>query len=176
MWDVAPIHPIHPSINKCANVNVAPIHLLAPIEPTHPSEYDEAEAPAREGLSIRRNLVGERHWNTALALDVLAETLTGLGRYREAEPLYLQAIDTYEETLGADHHRTALCRQDYGLLLLKLGRYEDAEQKMLFGLQVLEEDRARQETIRHLIELYETWGKPEKAAEYRAMLLKEQSK
>ena len=59
-------------------------------------------------------------------------------------------------------------RHNYGLLLTKLGRYEEAERELLFALQVYREKGLRaQRTIGHLVELYEAWGKPEKAAKYR---------
>ena len=59
----------------------------------------------------------------------------------------------------------------------QVGRYEEAEPHLVGALETLtsrfgsEDDRTRS-ALRRLIMLYEAWGKPEKAAEYRAMLPK----
>ncbi len=62
-----------------------------------------------------------------------------------------------------------------GLCRFRMGRYEEAErafQAAYSGFRdVLGEDHIRTtHVVRSLMELYETWGKPEKAAEYRALL------
>ena len=59
--------------------------------------------------------------------------------------------------------------------LTKLGRYGQAEQLLLAAHQVMqtklgEQHERTQKAINRLFELYEAWGKPEKAAKYRALL------
>jgi hypothetical protein len=59
--------------------------------------------------------------------------------------------------------------------MTELGHYERAEQLLLAAHGVLRSERGEQQTrtqraVRRLTMLYEAWGKPEKAAEYRAML------
>jgi non-specific serine/threonine protein kinase/serine/threonine-protein kinase len=141
--------------------------------------YEAAEAPARESRALHLKLLGETHWLTGATLRVLADTLSGLGEYQESEQLYRQAIPILRESLGPDHFRTAICRRNLGAVLTKVGRYEEAEKEVLFGFRVFqgygEAHQRTQGTVRYLIELYEAWGKPQKAAEYRAMLTKEES-
>ena len=60
---------------------------------------------------------------------------------------------------------------------LNLGDPVAAEKELLSGFHVFrdrfgEADRRTQGTIRYLVELSESWGKPEKATEYRALLAK----
>ena len=57
----------------------------------------------------------------------------------------------------------------------RLERYEEAEKILLAAYPVLQgqfgEQHVRtQKAVSHLVALYVAWGKPEKAAEYRALL------
>ncbi len=64
---------------------------------------------------------------------------------------------------------------DHGVCLAGLGRYAEAEASLLEGHELIERgfgvEHARTvEAIRALIDLYDAWGKPDKAAEWRAKL------
>jgi len=65
----------------------------------------------------------------------------------------------------------AYTRIDFGICLTRLERFEDAEEQLLRGYKKLIQDSVSTErVVARLVQLYETWGKPEKAAEYRAIL------
>ncbi len=54
-------------------------------------------------------------------------------------------------------------------------KFEEAEPQLLDGYSQMKNDpkvtkERMQEALRRIIELYEAWGKPDKAGEYRAML------
>ena len=62
------------------------------------------------------------------------------------------------------------------MCLVELGRYEEAEPLLLEAyprLRLEHPDRA-EDTIRYLVKLYDAWGMPEKAAEWRAKLAEEE--
>ncbi len=67
-------------------------------------------------------------------------------------------------------------RVHHGMCLVELAQYEEAEPLLLEAYRGLLLDPAldTKDTIRYLVKLYDTWGKPEKAAEWRAKLPTEQ--
>src|SRR5262249_47457801 len=96
------------------------------------------------------------------------------GEYAEAEKMERQAIDTYLKSLQPDHLRIFRSRSHLGACLVKLKRYREAEEQLLAGYDGLKAalgDRhaETQKATGRLIELYEAWGKPEKADSYRAL-------
>ena len=62
-----------------------------------------------------------------------------------------------------------------GACLIKLKRYREAEEQLLSGYAGLkaamgDQHAQTQKTVNRLIELYESWGKPDLAEPYRALL------
>jgi tetratricopeptide (TPR) repeat protein len=138
-------------------------------------DYDAAQSLAREALALHRKLSSGRHRRVAYALETLANSLVGLGRYAEAERLFKNALGMYQELLSADHWALAVCRSEYGHLLIQVGRYPEAEEELLHAFKVLhdqlgEQHHRTERILRRLVDLYEAWGKPAEAAQYRASL------
>jgi hypothetical protein len=88
-------------------------------------------------------------------------------------------VNIYRDSLGTDHFELAQVRNEFGSCLVKAGQTERAEELLFVSrhfLSTLGELHERtQLAVRNLVELYETLNRPEKAAEYRAMLNKEES-
>ena len=62
-----------------------------------------------------------------------------------------------------------------GDLLIKLDRYADAEDHLQIAYAELEEavgmeDELTRSVLGHIVDLYTAWGKPDKAAQYQALL------
>ncbi len=96
------------------------------------------------------------------------------GRFQEAEALYRRLLSTTEAVPPQRKGEILALRAGLGRLLTELGRYDEAEKELLQSYELLEQafGEERPETqwvIEPLIELYEAWGKPEKAAEFRAL-------
>ena len=73
------------------------------------------------------------------------------------------------------HRRWLLYRKHYGQSLLRIGRISEAEEILTQAYRGLSDtfgasDRRAKEVAGYLVELYEARGRPEKAAEYRALL------
>ena len=61
-------------------------------------------------------------------------------------------------------------------MLIKIQKYDEAEQQLKSAYERYSsilgtEHSFTQDTLKLLIELYDVWGKPEKAEEYRALLV-----
>ena len=100
--------------------------------------------------------------------------------YAECEPLVRESLETGARVLGADHWRVAESRSLLGEALAGLERYEEAEADLLESYAALDvalppARRARRlpAAAERLVKLYEAWGKPEMADEWRAKLPEE---
>lgn len=158
----------HPYVLACRN-NLAHLYKKMGL-------YDEAEPMFREVLRALRALHGSDHPSIATALTSLGLVLAGKGDFGAAEPIFRDAVAVARRTQsGGDLGRVAFTEDLHGECLTQLGRYEEAEPLLLGAYPVLKvskgDDHLRTvEAIHRLIDLYDKWGKPEKAAEYRALL------
>ncbi len=105
----------------------------------------------------------------------LASALQDMSKLDQAEPLYRQAIETARRVLPADDRSIPQYQIAYGACLTKLERYEEAQEHLLAGYEGLKkaqgkEHKQTRKALQRLVELYEAWGKPEQAAEWRAKL------
>ena len=111
--------------------------------------------------------------------DVLGvPPLLGLGRRREAESLEAATIPSMRRVLGDLHPGTCLSLLVLGGLYVDDGRYAEAEPLLLSAYEgyarTFSPDNADvQEAATWLVKLYEAWGRPEKAREWRAKLTTE---
>ncbi len=134
---------------------------------------DEALAAYAEALAARRRALPEGHQEIGISLTGLGNLLRKLGRPAEAEALLQDALAIREAGLPAPHWATAVAQGNLGLALLAQRRFGEAEahlkasHRTLQALSDSEPDRLH-EARRHLVELYEAWGRPEEAARYRA--------
>jgi serine/threonine-protein kinase len=136
--------------------------------------YEEAGALYRQALAMRRKLLGNEHPSMGQNLHDLAVLLYLEGEYAKAEKTERQAIDILQKALEPGHWGIQRSRSYIGACLVKLKRYREAEEQLLpayAGLKAGRGDRhaETQKAVSHLIELYEAWGKPEKADPYRAL-------
>jgi serine/threonine-protein kinase len=138
----------------------------------HKKDYVAAEPLYREALEIDRATRGIRHASVALTTSALARLVCDRGDHAASARLFAEAVRTYAAALGPDHWRLANSRSAYAACLIRHRRHAEAEALLLAAFPVL---RARlgdghvatRETAERLVELYEAWGRPEKAAAYR---------
>ncbi len=139
---------------------------------TAQGKYSEAETLMREALVIDRAALGNDHPSVALTLVFLSDTLTRAGRQREAEQVAREALTINIHRLGPDHPRTKDAQGALGIALAKQRRWPEAEELLLKYGALLESSKSDVEgdfdkVARLIVEMYEAWGKPEKAAEWR---------
>ena len=88
----------------------------------------QAEALLRQALTIREQVSGMTHPDTAQSLSNLGDLLTSQGRYEEAEPLLQRALAILLEKLGSTHPEVTQVSEKYASLLERMQRNEAAAQ------------------------------------------------
>lgn len=137
--------------------------------------YLDAKLLLEEALAGKRSVLGEEHPSTLTTMKNLALVLQQSGSIDEAEDLYSTAIASARRVLGNTHPDTINLMSKLASLHQDQKRFAEAEVLLELAYRNLEELRGLQhgrtiERIRALSSLYEAWDKPERAAEYRALL------
>jgi serine/threonine-protein kinase len=136
--------------------------------------YAAAEPLAREALAITRRLWGV-HPDVAASLNHLACVLLAKGDPAAAEPPARESLVMRQRLLGDTHPLVALSLHDLASVLVAEHKYAAAEPLLLRSLALYrqtlgDESPAVAMTLGSLGDLYEAWGKPQKAASYRALI------
>ncbi len=160
----------HPDVAQSLN-NLASVLDLA-------GQFDEAEAMYRQALVLRRKLIGNDHPDVAETLEGLAVVLQQRAKLGEAEELMRECLQIYGSKLPDDwRHFGAQAR--LGEVLLAEGKTNEAEKLMVTGVNGL---KMRADTIpanckgrlsttvQKIVQLYETQGQFDRAAEWRKRL------
>jgi hypothetical protein len=105
-------------------------------------------------------------------------SLLDLHRAGEAEPLFRECLRLRRESLPPGHWLIASAESMLGECLTAERRYAEAEALLLRSRSSLESSRGSSgdprvvQATERLVTLYDAWGKPAKAAEWRAKLPK----
>ncbi len=137
----------------------------------------EAEPYCREAMETRRRVLGDEHFFTRFSINNMVELLIAQSRYAKAEQLARENLPGNITMRDEDDWQTAQAHSLLGEALAGLGRYEEAQTHLLEGYAGLDASapggrrpRFLPASIERLVHLYDAWGKPEKAAEYRELL------
>jgi non-specific serine/threonine protein kinase/serine/threonine-protein kinase len=151
-------------------------YLVASLEEAE--RYAEAESWRRKWLASVRATAGADSVSYAVNLTGLGDVLISQGKWAEAEAALREALAVHEaKQPGAfvTHDTRAML----GSALAGLRKFAEAEPLMTRGyeglastLPTMPGDYRRKVVEAHdrLVRLYEAWGKPEKAAEWRTKL------
>jgi eukaryotic-like serine/threonine-protein kinase len=142
----------------------------------HEHRLAEAEKAFRESLEIRRKALPVDHPDIATSLIELGDVLAAEGQAPPAEAMLREALEIRRKKLPNEDPGIAEAESALGACLTRLRKFDDAESLLLRSYQVLRSKQgasaSMQEARRRLIDLYNAWGKPEKAAQYRTNLPK----
>ncbi len=138
-------------------------------------DVEAAEALIGEALELHRRIYGEQSLSVAEDVLQLAEIMLLRGDLPAAESHVREALEVRRNSLPAGHWEIAHAESVLGAALSGLGRYGEAEALLLSAYPILRERRSERapftrDALERIVALYEAWGKPEKAAEYRALL------
>ncbi|MFC1572212.1 tetratricopeptide repeat protein [Candidatus Eisenbacteria bacterium] len=137
--------------------------------------FAEAETLYRQGLSIVKEKLDSGHPHIGSSCTGLGASLLALGRAEEAEPLIRESLAIREASTPKSERLIAGSKSLLGACLAQLGHPEEAESLLLEAHPILLDSRrsfmlTKRASCRRLIELYEAWGKPERAALFRETL------
>ncbi len=124
----------------------------------------DAEGPARESLELRRRLDVDV-WRGCLFLGAALE---GQEKHAAAEPLLREALPAIVAGSWLHAWATSLL----GGALAGQGRFEEAKPLVVGGYEALapppDVDLHKRAALERVVKLYEAWGKPQEAEEWRA--------
>jgi tetratricopeptide (TPR) repeat protein len=140
--------------------------------------HARAEDLFEKVLEARRRVLPGPHPDTTSVMASLGGVRLQQGRFAEAAPLLREALDRYEKAAPESWARFATqCM--LGASLAGQADYAGAEALLLPSYDKLlswkaaipvDGGRAQEEIGKSIVRLYETWGKPEKAAEWRGRI------
>ena len=137
--------------------------------------FEEAEEMFRQVLEMDRKFLGENHPYIAITLNNLGVLQVNKGAYEEAEKSFREAIVVFKKTFPENHWQIANVNSLLGGCLSKLERYGEAEKLLVDGYSIINKQfgashRRTIAALKRVIELYDAWGKSDKAEEYRVKI------
>ena len=141
------------------------------------NEFGAAEKLLRGALEVRTRRLGPEHADTAATMTLLAGVLIETGRYDEALRLAADAHVLYLKSLGSKHWKTASAASAEGAARAGLKQFEQAEPLLVDSRTVLHSGTGAatyylRSSDRWLARLYQSTGRPEKAAKYLAQAVR----
>ena len=138
-------------------------------------EFEEAEPLARDLVRIQRDSDRVGPSDRARSLHRLADILMHNGNPAEAEPLLRECLEILLGPPGQDDQQIANTQSLLGACLTALKRYEEAEALLLESYPRIESTEEESDDLaraagQRIIDLYNSWGYPDKANEWRAKL------
>ena len=136
-------------------------------------DFPGAEAALRRALAIFEN-IGDQHFQVGICRKGIGWLYLEMGRSEEADEELRRALAILEESLPGDHWNIAETRSLLGASLVRRGRFEEAEPLLISGFELLAGQRGTghkrtRGALERVVDLYESWGRDEKAAEYREL-------
>jgi predicted Ser/Thr protein kinase len=135
--------------------------------------YDEAERFLSDALEKSVRVLGPDHPRTADSMSYLATVHEDCGRFAQAESLYRTALAARRQNMGDEDPHTLSSWRGLVRCLVALEHFEEAE---LLGIECYEQHlihfgmghKRTDDLAGSLVKLYEDWGRPDDAAEWRA--------
>jgi non-specific serine/threonine protein kinase/serine/threonine-protein kinase len=134
----------------------------------------EARPYYERAFAATRRLYGEEGIRTVSAESNLALLLRDLGDLDAAEKHARSAVEHADRSMAGNAYR-GIIHREHATILLRMHRFGEAERELDAAWSVLSEapgygpDHPRsQDVVDTYIDLYTVWGKPERAAAWRA--------
>jgi serine/threonine-protein kinase len=126
-------------------------------------------------LDIYRKIYDDKHYLIAVAISNLASAIYAKKDYPRAEQLYREVVRRFTAAQGSDHSNTGIAHEKLGHVLLRERRFAEAQVETQAGYDVLVKQTSGSSSFlkgarKDLVAEFDTLGKPEKAAKYRAEL------
>jgi tetratricopeptide (TPR) repeat protein len=141
----------------------------------HQGKYIQAELLFTKVLEGRRRALGSGHPDTLISTNDLALLYLYRQKYSEAEGLLREVLKTEEQRMSHSWARFN-SQSMLGASLAGQKKYAEAEPLLLSGYEGMLQREATipaasriklEQARKWIVQLYQDWGKPEKAAEWR---------
>ncbi len=138
-------------------------------------KYAQGEQLYSKFLEVSRRVLGKEHPYTLSGMYGLAQLYVHQGKYAQAEAQLREAISSYQEAKIETWGRYS-CQSLLGASLAAQKKYAEAEPLLLSGYEGMLQRQATipaagrfrlEQAGKSIVQLYQGWGKPEKAAEWR---------
>ena len=106
-------------------------------------QYTQAESLLKPALSLREQVLGQEHPDTANTLNTLAWLYVLQGNYQQAEQLVQPALANFESVLGKEHPEVATALNTLASLYMHEGKYVQAESLFQRELTIREKSLGR---------------------------------
>jgi non-specific serine/threonine protein kinase/serine/threonine-protein kinase len=135
----------------------------------------QAEPLFSKLLEVRRRVAGPQHPTTLAAINAMASVYLKEGKYGQAEPLLREELSGYPKG-KTDSWDRFNCESLLGGSLAGQEMYLKAEPLLLSGYEGLHRQEStvpfsRRVEVKHaaerIVQLYEAWGRTDKAADWR---------
>ncbi|MGD8453828.1 MAG: tetratricopeptide repeat protein [Phycisphaerae bacterium] len=138
-------------------------------------DFDTAERLLTKALEMRRALYGPDNELVVSSLNNLAWMLYTKGDTERAGRVFEEGLDVARRILPPGHRFIADLDSGRSACLVAAGRYAEAEPVLARSYERLaillgEQNHRTRQTAQFLVDLYEKWGKPEQATEWRERL------
>ncbi|KAH8664802.1 hypothetical protein BGZ61DRAFT_593199 [Ilyonectria robusta] len=142
----------------------------------HYGRWREKEPVDIKALELQREVLGEKHPDTMIAMGHLAATYHGQGRYDEAKEIEVKILELQRKALGEEHPDTICAMGNLAVTYHSQGRYDKAKE---IEVKVLELQRKalgeeHPDTIRtmgNLAGTYRQQGRYDEAKEIEVKVL-----
>lgn len=140
--------------------------------------YPEAIELTQRVIATRRRVLGSDHAETMNSVTNLGDIYLKQEDFKSAEPV-LREIWEYQKRTAPNGWVTAAATGRLGYALTHLGRFEEAEVLVVSGyLDFVAREKQvpglskglLKDAGDYVVELYEAWGRPDRAAEWRAKI------
>lgn len=137
-------------------------------------DFAAAEPLFAEAISIRRKILPATHPDLAVSLAGLGQLLMDKDEPQRAEALLREALEIRRKAFSKGNLQTALAENTLGECLTRLQRFAEAEPLLAESFSTIkdgtgDQDKRRAKALNRLVTLYEQWGKPDRAAQFRAL-------
>ena len=135
-------------------------------------DYSRALEEVNRAIVIQQEILQEGHIDFGRSWSVLGKILTRMGNVAEGEEHLRNALNLRARALKPGHTAIATSQGLLGECLTAQKRFEEAEPLLLESHIAIEKtlsarDPRTENAKARLVELYEAWGKPEKAVAFR---------
>ncbi|MBX3394543.1 MAG: serine/threonine protein kinase [Phycisphaerae bacterium] len=134
-------------------------------------KLSEAETLLQRALAGRREALGADDRRTGATAHSLGLVLFDQGRFDASAEAFREALNCFGEKLPRSHVKVVDTQSRLGASLAASGRFDEAEPYLIDSFDALQAKlgRLHPDVIaarQRIIEMYRTWGKPEKAADF----------